>query len=107
MVPLIKGSTDDLVAVMGEKAAAKVTFDSLRCVAMCLHYSTIAFIVPLYRVYKSFTVEAILSTRFGRQVSIQRGESDELTKAMDILTEGLFSGQSVENFALLDSMFQA
>ena len=107
MVPLIKGSTNNLVAVMGEKAAAKVTFDSLRCVAMCLHYSTIAFTVPLYRVYESFTLETIVATAFGRQVNIQRGESDEFTKAMDILMEGLFSGQLFENFALLDSMFQA
>ena len=29
MVPLIKRSTDNLVAVMGEKAAAEVTFKAM------------------------------------------------------------------------------
>ena len=110
MVPLIKRSTDNLVAVMGEKANAEVTFDSVRCVYMCLHYTTMAFTshtVSPYRVYSSFTLETIIATAFGRQVNIQRGESDEFIKAMDILIEGLFGGHLFEDFALLDSTFQA
>ena len=58
----------------------------------------------LYRVYSCFTLETIIATAFGRQVNLQRGESDEFTKAMDIAMKGLCSGQ-VEDFMLLDSMF--
>ena len=58
------------------------------------------------RVYSRFTLETIVATAFGRQINIQRGESDEFSRAMDILTKGLSSGQ-IENFILLDSMFQA
>ena len=37
MVPLIKKSTDDLVAVMGKKVAAEVTFEAIEYVAICLY----------------------------------------------------------------------
>lgn len=33
MVPLIKRSTDNLMAVMGEKATAEVTFDAIEYVS--------------------------------------------------------------------------
>ena len=36
MVPFVKRSTDDLVAVIGEKAAAEVTFEAMEYV--CLQY---------------------------------------------------------------------
>ena len=39
MVPLIKGSTDSLVAVIGEKATAEVTFEAIEYV--CLLIATI------------------------------------------------------------------
>ena len=39
MVPLIKRSTDSLVAVLGEKATAKVTFEAMEYV--CLLTATI------------------------------------------------------------------
>ena len=61
---------------------------------------------PIYRVYSCFTLETIVATAFGRQINIQRGESDEFSKAMDIATKGLSSGQ-FENFILFDSTFQA
>ena len=34
MVPLIKRSTDNLVAVIGEKAAAEVTFEAMKYVSL-------------------------------------------------------------------------
>ena len=39
----------------------------------------------LPRAYGAFTMETILATAFGRIVNIQRGESDELTKAANDL----------------------
>ena len=57
-----------------------------------------------YRVYSCFTLEAIVATAFGRQVNLQRGESDEFSKAMDTAMKGFASGQ-FENFILFHSMF--
>ena len=42
MVPLIKRSTDSLVAVIGEKATAEVTFEAIEYV--CLKTATILLI---------------------------------------------------------------
>ena len=58
------------------------------------------------RVYSCFTLEAIVATAFGRQVNLQRGESDEFSKAMDTAMKGFASGQ-FENFILFHSMFPA
>ena len=58
-----------------------------------------------YRVYSCFTLEAIVATAFGRQVNLQRGESDEFSKAMDTAMKG-FSGGQFENFILFHSMLQ-
>ena len=52
--------------------------------------------------YGSFTMETILATAFGRQVNIQRGESDELSKAMEQLISGFTDGQ-VEKIVLFES----
>ena len=57
----------------------------------------------MYRVYSSFTLESIIATAFGRQINLQRGESDDLTRAMDVTVKGL-SGGYFENFILLNSM---
>ena len=46
-----------------------------------------------YRVYGGFALEAILATAFGRRVDIQRGESDDFSKAMDAMTAGFNDGQ--------------
>ena len=54
------------------------------------------------RVYDAFTLEAILSTGFGRQVNIQLGESDEFAKAMIMAVAGFADGQ-FEGFILLNS----
>ena len=54
------------------------------------------------RVYDAFTLEAILSTGFGRRVDIQLGESDELAKAMSTTVAQFTDGQ-VERFILLSS----
>ena len=56
----------------------------------------------LYRVFSSFTMETILATAFGRQVELQRGESDQLSQSMGLLVGGFTSGQ-VEKFILLES----
>lgn len=56
--------------------------------------------------YSSFALEAIVATAFGRQVNIQRGESDDFSKAMDTTMKGLSGGQ-FENFILLHSKLQA
>ena len=58
--------------------------------------------VLLYRVYDPFTLEAILSTGFGRQVDIQLGESDEFAKAMSMATAS-FAGGQLERLLLLSS----
>ena len=60
-------------------------------------------LLQYFRVFSSFTLESIIATAFGRQVNLQRGESDDLTKAMDIAMKGLSSGH-FENFILLNSM---
>ena len=52
--------------------------------------------------FGSFTLEAILATAFGRQVDIQKGESDEFSKAMDTLFADFGDGQ-FEKFLLLHS----
>ena len=56
-----------------------------------------------HRVYSRFTLEAIVATAFGRQINLQRGESDEFSKAMDTAMKALASGQ-FENFTLIHSM---
>ena len=47
-------------------------------------------------------METILATAFGRQVNVQRGESDELSKAMELLMSGFTDGQ-VEKLILFES----
>ena len=56
----------------------------------------------VYRVYGKFALEAIVATAFGRRVDIQRGDSDEFSKAMDIILEGFADGQ-LESFLLFHS----
>ena len=40
-------------------------------------------------------METILATAFGRVIEIQRGESDELTSAVDSIFRGVQEGQSM------------
>ena len=58
--------------------------------------------ILIYRLYSCFTLEAILATAFGRRLDIQKGESDEFSKAMDVATGGLADGQ-FEQFILFNS----
>ena len=58
----------------------------------------------VYRVFGCFTLESILATAFGRRVDLQKGESDEFTKAMDHFVAGFQNGE-VEQFMLLSSKF--
>ena len=55
--------------------------------------------------YSCFTLEAIVATAFGHQVNLQRGESDEFSKAMDTTMKEFASGRR-ENFTLIHSMLQ-
>ena len=43
--------------------------------------------------FSSFTLESILAIAFGRVVNTQRGESDELSKSIDVLFGGFIDGQ--------------
>ena len=54
--------------------------------------------------YGAFTLEAILATAFGRRVDMQKGESDEFSKAFDTITAGFGDGQ-MEQFFLFNSKF--
>ena len=58
----------------------------------------------LCRVFRCFTLEMILATAFGRRVDLQKGESDEFSKAMDTAITGLGDGQ-VEQFTLVNSKY--
>ena len=52
--------------------------------------------------YGYYALEAILATAFGRRVDIQRGESDDFSKAMDTVANGFNDGQ-FEQFILFNS----
>ena len=45
----------------------------------------------------------IVAIAFGRQINVQRGESDEFSKAMDTAVKGFADGL-FENFTLIHSM---
>ena len=47
-------------------------------------------------------METILATAFGRRVNVQRGETDELSKSMEVLMAGFTDGQ-VETMILFES----
>ena len=52
--------------------------------------------------YSSYTLEIILAAAFGRMVDIQKGESDELSRCVDTLLEGVMDGQ-IERFVMFYS----
>ena len=54
------------------------------------------------RVYSNFTLETILATAFGRIIDIQKGESDQFSKSMELLLSGFTDGQ-FEQFVLFHS----
>ena len=58
----------------------------------------------LHRVYSNFTLETILATAFGRRIDLQRGESDQFSKSMELLISGFTDGQ-LEQFVLFHSKF--
>ena len=57
------------------------------------HFS---FNLSIFRIYGSFTMETILATAFGRVIDVQRGDSDELTMAVDSIFRGVQEGQSLD-----------
>ena len=52
--------------------------------------------------YSCFTLEAILATAFGCNLDLQKGESDEFNKTINIATGGFADGQ-FERFILFNS----
>ena len=54
--------------------------------------------------YGNFTLETILATAFGRRIDLQRGESDQFSKSMELLLSGFTDGQ-LEQFILFHSKF--
>ena len=48
-------------------------------------------------------METILATAFGRRVNVQRGESTELSKSIELLMDGFTDGQ-LEKMILIQSM---
>ena len=60
--------------------------------------------MTVYRVYSNFTLETILATAFGRMIDLQRGESDQFSKSMELLVSGFSDGQ-FEQFVLFHSKF--
>ena len=52
--------------------------------------------------YSNFTMEAMLATAFGRSIDLQRGESDQFSKSMELLLSGFVGGQ-YEQFTLFHS----
>ena len=52
--------------------------------------------------YSSYTLEIILAAAFGRMVDIQKGESEELSRCVDTLLEGVMDGQ-IERFVMFYS----
>ena len=52
--------------------------------------------------YSNFTLESILATAFGRRVDLQRGESDEFSKAMNEVSGSFVDGQ-FEQFVVFNS----
>ena len=48
-------------------------------------------------------METILATAFGRSISVQKGESSELSKKIEVVISGVTDGQ-VEGMFVLQSM---
>ena len=48
-------------------------------------------------------METILATAFGRRVNVQRGESSELSKQIEIIMSEITDGQ-IERMIMLESM---
>ena len=60
MVPLIKRSTDSLVAVIGEKATAEVTFEAIEYVCLLpLPYYNYVEIFLQEKIFVNFTTHSL------------------------------------------------
>ena len=55
-----------------------------------------------FSLYSSYTLEIILAAAFGRLVDIQKGESEELSRCVDTLLEGVMDGQ-IERYIMFYS----
>ena len=110
MLPLLKRSSDNLVAVISEKATSEGSFDVIKYVIMTSVPCTTCILDDhnnnnmnfMCRVYRSFTLETVIATSFGRVIDIQRGESDKFSKSLDLLLENFIDGR-FEELILLHS----
>ena len=65
----------------------------------------------MFRMYRLFAMETILATAFGREVNIQRGESDGLTKTAytisNLMTEGQLTSREILHLIFSESSYIA
>lgn len=104
MLPLLKKSIDNLLVVVGDKATSEKSFDVLKCaplICIALKYQHCLFCF-FFSLYSSYTLEIILAAAFGRLVDVQKGESDELSRCVDTLLEGVMDGK-IERYVMFYS----
>ena len=73
-------------------------FNQLLCIDL-LHDKILS--ISVFRTYGSFTMETILATAFGRVIDIQRGESDDLTRAVDDFFMSIQEGGFFDAYVLV------
>ena len=61
-------------------------------------------IILFYRLFNLFTMETILATAFGRRVNVLRGESNELSKQIEVIISGITDGQ-IDGMIMLESKY--
>ena len=103
MVPLIKKSADTLVELFSERTKTGESFDFFKYVKKISDVKQLLNVLCclIIRTYGSFTMETILATAFGRVVDVQRGESDELTRAANTQFRRAEEGNSTSRSFLL------
>lgn len=94
MVPLLKKSSEVLTEKMGEFAKSGKSVNISEWVLLMHLNAFFDSSTFWFRVYKAFTLEAILATAFGRYVDIQRGEADQLTEAARTVFSALEEGNA-------------
>ena len=72
---------------------------------LCIVMIAINYVhILYYRLFNLFTMETILATAFGRRVNVLRGESNELSKRIEVIMSGITDGQ-IDGMIMLESMF--
>ena len=88
MAPLIADRCQTLVEMLGDYADTNKS-------------------VEVFRTFGKLTMETIIAAAFGHLIDIQRGESDQLVDAMQVIFSNLAEGQklNIESITLLLSNF--